>query len=47
MLCSLKDFGDLTKDHISEGGNDVLLIATSLFHMMDKKAILGGTRERD
>ena len=41
MLCSLKDFGDLTKDHISEAGNDVLLIATSLFHMMGQEAILG------
>jgi long-chain acyl-CoA synthetase len=41
MLCSLRDFGDLTKDHISEAGNDVLLIATSLFHMMGQEAILG------
>jgi long-chain acyl-CoA synthetase len=41
MLCSLKDYGDLTKDHISEGGNDVLLIAISLFHMMGQEAILG------
>jgi long-chain acyl-CoA synthetase len=41
MLCSLKDLGGLTKDHISEGGNDVLLIATSLFHMMGQEAILG------
>jgi long-chain acyl-CoA synthetase len=41
MLCSLKDYGDLTKDHISEGGDDVLLIAISLFHMMGQEAILG------
>jgi long-chain acyl-CoA synthetase len=41
MLCSLKDYGDLTKGHISEGGDDVLLIAISLFHMMGQEAILG------
>jgi long-chain acyl-CoA synthetase len=41
MLCSLKDYGDLTRDHISEGGDDVLLIAVSLFHMMGQEAILG------
>ena len=41
MLCSLKDYGDLTKDHIPEGGDDVLLIASSLFHMMGQEAILG------
>jgi long-chain acyl-CoA synthetase len=41
MLCSLKDYGDLTKDHIPEGGEDVLLIAISLFHMMGLEAILG------
>jgi long-chain acyl-CoA synthetase len=41
MLCSLKDFRDLTKDHIPEGGDDVLLIAISLFHMMGEEAILG------
>jgi long-chain acyl-CoA synthetase len=41
MLCSLKDFGDLTQNHIPEGGDDVLLIATSLFHMMGQEAILG------
>jgi len=41
MLCSLKDYDDLTKDYISEGGDDVLLIAVSLFHMMGQEAILG------
>ena len=41
MLCSLKDYGDLTKDYISEGGEDVLLIALSLFHMMGQESILG------
>jgi len=41
MLCSLKDYGDLTKDYISEGGEDVLLIAISLFHMMGQESILG------
>jgi len=41
MLCSLKDYGELTKDHILEGGEDVLLIANSLFHMMGQEAILG------
>ncbi len=41
MLCSLKDYGDLTKNHISEGGDDVLLIAIPLFHMMGQEAILG------
>ncbi len=41
MLCSMKDYGDLTKDHISEGGDDVLLIAISLFHMMGQESILG------
>jgi long-chain acyl-CoA synthetase len=41
MLCSLKDYRDLTKDHIPEGGDDVLLIAISLFHMMGQEAILG------
>jgi long-chain acyl-CoA synthetase len=41
MLYTLKDYKDLTKDYISEGGNDVLLIANSLFHMMGQEAILG------
>ena len=41
MLCSLKDYGELTKEHILEGGDDVLLIANSLFHMMGQEAILG------
>jgi long-chain acyl-CoA synthetase len=41
MLYSLKDYGDLTKNHIPEGGKDVLLIANSLFHMMGQEAILG------
>ena len=41
MLYSLKDYGDLTKSHIREGGDDVLLIANSLFHMMGQEAILG------
>jgi long-chain acyl-CoA synthetase len=41
MLCTLKDYGDLTKDYISEGGEDVLLIAISLFHMMGQESILG------
>ncbi len=41
MLCSLKDYGDLTKDQIQEGGDDVLLIAVSLFHMMGQESILG------
>ncbi|NWG01635.1 MAG: AMP-binding protein [Syntrophaceae bacterium] len=41
MLCSLKDLGDLTKNHIPEAGNDVLLVATSLFHMMGQEAVLG------
>jgi long-chain acyl-CoA synthetase len=41
MLCSLKDYGDLTKNYISEGGEDVLLIAISLFHMMGQESILG------
>ena len=41
MLCSLKDYGDLTKDYISEGGGDVLLLAISLFHMMGQESILG------
>jgi long-chain acyl-CoA synthetase len=41
MLCSLKGYRDLTKDYIPEGGDDVLLIANSLFHMMGQEAILG------
>lgn len=41
MLYALRDYRDLTKDYISEGGNDVLLIAISLFHMMGQEAILG------
>ncbi|MEW6375722.1 MAG: AMP-binding protein [Thermodesulfobacteriota bacterium] len=41
MLSSLKDYGDLTRDHIPEGGNDVLLITIPLFHMMGQEAILG------
>jgi long-chain acyl-CoA synthetase len=41
MLCSIRDYGDLTKDHIPEGGDDVLLIANALFHMMGQEAILG------
>ena len=41
MLYSLRDYADLTKDHIPEGGEDVLLIAVSLFHMMGLEAILG------
>jgi long-chain acyl-CoA synthetase len=41
MLCSLKDYDDLTKDYIPEGGDDVLLITVSLFHMMGQEAILG------
>ncbi len=41
MLCSMKDYGNLTKDHIREGGDDVLLIAISLFHMMGQESILG------
>ena len=41
MVCSLMDYRDLTKDHIPEGGDDVLLIAVSLFHMMGQEAILG------
>ena len=41
MLCSLKDYGELTKDYISEGGEDILLIAISLFHMMGQESILG------
>ncbi len=41
MLCSMKDYGNLTKDYIREGGDDVLLIAISLFHMMGQESILG------
>jgi len=41
MLYSLRDYRDLTKDHIPEGGDDVLLIANSLFHMMGQEALLG------
>src|SRR4030042_5029281 len=41
MLSSLKDFRDLTKDHIPEGGKDVLLMVIPLFSMMGQEAILG------
>ncbi len=41
MLCSMKDYGDLTRDYISSGGEDVLLIAISLFHMMGQESLLG------
>lgn len=41
MLYTQKDYGDLTKDHILEGGGDVLLIANSLFHMMGQEALVG------
>jgi long-chain acyl-CoA synthetase len=41
MLSSLKDYGELTKDHIPEGGNDVLLIVIPLFPMMGQEAMLG------
>jgi long-chain acyl-CoA synthetase len=41
MLSSLKDFRDLTKDHIPEGGKDVLLMVIPLFPMMGQEAILG------
>ncbi len=41
MLSSLKDFRDLTKDYISEGGKDVLLMVIPLFPMMGQEAILG------
>jgi long-chain acyl-CoA synthetase len=41
MLFTQRDYGELTKDHIPEGGDDVLLIANSLFHMMGQEAMLG------
>jgi long-chain acyl-CoA synthetase len=41
MLSSLKDFRDLTRDHIPEGGRDVLLMVIPLFPMMGQEAILG------
>jgi long-chain acyl-CoA synthetase len=41
MLCSMKDYEDVTKDYILEGGDDVLLLTVSLFHMMGQEAILG------
>jgi long-chain acyl-CoA synthetase len=41
MLSSLKDFRDLTKDFISEGGKDVLLMVIPLFPMMGQEAVLG------
>jgi len=41
MLSSLRDFRDLTKDHIPEGGKDVLLMVIPLFPMMGQEAILG------
>jgi long-chain acyl-CoA synthetase len=41
MLSSIKDYGELTKDHIPEGGNDVLLIVIPLFPMMGQEAMLG------
>ncbi len=41
MLCSMKDYGDLTRDYILPGGEDVLLLAISLFHMMGQEALLG------
>ena len=41
MLSSIRDYGDLTKDHIPEGGDDVLLMVIPLFPMMGQEAILG------
>jgi long-chain acyl-CoA synthetase len=41
MMRSLKDYDDLTRDYVLEGGDDVLLITVSLFHMMGQEAILG------
>jgi long-chain acyl-CoA synthetase len=41
MLSSLKDFRDLSKDYIPEGGKDVLLMVIPLFPMMGQEAILG------
>jgi len=41
MLSSLRDYGELTKDYIPEGGNDVLLIVIPLFPMMGQEAMLG------
>ena len=41
MLSSLRDYGELTKDHIPEGGDDVLLMVIPLFPMMGQEAILG------
>jgi len=41
MLSSLKDYGELTKSQIPEGGKDVILIVIPLFHLMGQEAILG------
>lgn len=41
MLSSLIDYGELTKNQIPEGGDDVLLIVIPLFHLMGQEAILG------
>ncbi len=41
MLSTLNDFRKLTENHILEGGNDVLLVAIPLFHMMGQEAVFG------
>ncbi|MGB9627166.1 MAG: class I adenylate-forming enzyme family protein [Thermodesulfobacteriota bacterium] len=41
MLSSLKDYGELTKNQIPEGGDDIILIVIPLFHLMGQEAILG------
>lgn len=40
MLCSINDYGELTKDYIRPE-EDVLIIVNPLFHMMAEEAILG------
>ncbi len=41
MLSTINDYRKLTENYISEGGNDVILIAIPLFQMMGQEVLLG------
>jgi len=41
MVCNVNDFLDTTKGYIEQGGDDVFLIASSLFEIISKASILG------
>lgn len=41
MLSTLNDFRESTKNHILEGGSDIILVTIPLFHMMGQEAVFG------